>query len=256
MRSVRRLLVVGASIALVAVFVPSVSAVSPRSGELHVTKECHEYLGQPGGFCTITSSNLPAIAVGSKVVYLQAKGATVLDTDVMLEAPGSAINVAFGHVHLDLVAKVGLATFSGGTGTFSGFTASVVVTSDPAVTRGWFWDGTYSFSPAPKEFTLTKTCVSDFLCTVQTSSFDAIPPITDITYLYGEDPTLAYPTITVNDGSTTGLCNWNQPGPVVLAKCAFGSGTGRLTGFHLEVAVSVVDDVWHWDGTYWYGGGH
>ena len=42
---------------------------NPRSGELHVTKECHEFSGQPGGFCTITGSNLNAIRPGMKVVY-------------------------------------------------------------------------------------------------------------------------------------------------------------------------------------------
>ncbi len=256
MRSVRRLFVVGATIALLAVLVPSASAASPRSGDLHVTKECSAYTHLAGGYCTITSSNLAAIPVGSRVVYLQALVGTVLETDIMLEAPGTSINVAFGHVHLDLVAKVGLATFSGGTGSFSGFSATVDVTPNVGVPFGWHWDGTYSFSPAPKEFALTKTCASDFLCTVQSSSFKAIPAGTDITYLYGADPSLAYPTITVGNGSTTGVCDWNQPGPVVLAKCTFGTGTGRLSDFHLEVAVSVVGDVWHWDGTYWFGSGH
>jgi len=42
---------------------------SPRSGALHVTKECSEYTGHAGSFCTVTSSNLKAIDVGSKVIY-------------------------------------------------------------------------------------------------------------------------------------------------------------------------------------------
>ena len=50
----------------------SVSASSPRSGALHVTKECSEDTGLPGAFCTITSSNIGAIEVGSRVIYLQA----------------------------------------------------------------------------------------------------------------------------------------------------------------------------------------
>jgi hypothetical protein len=33
----------------------------PRSGDLHVTKECSEYKGLAGDFCTITSSNLEEI---------------------------------------------------------------------------------------------------------------------------------------------------------------------------------------------------
>jgi hypothetical protein len=112
-----------------------------------------------------------------------------------------------------------------------------------------------------KTFALTKTCEDNYTCTVQTSSFNAIPPDTQITYLYGADPALAYPTITVRNGSTTGVCDWDQPGPTVLAICTFGTGTGRLSAFHLEVDVSVIGDptsptsIWHWDGTYWFGGG-
>ena len=40
----------------------SVSASSPLSG-LHVTKECSAYTGAAGDFCTITSSDLAAIAL-------------------------------------------------------------------------------------------------------------------------------------------------------------------------------------------------
>src|SRR6266550_1368028 len=59
---------------------PSLSASFPRSGNLHVTKECSQYTGLAGGFCTITSSNLKQIAVGSRVVYAKAAGATSANT--------------------------------------------------------------------------------------------------------------------------------------------------------------------------------
>jgi len=149
MRSVRRLLLGAATIvALTAVgLVPSVSAASPRSGDLHVTKECSAYKGLAGQFCTITSSNLAAIPVGSKVIYLQALVGTVLETDVVLDPPGPGNNMAFGHVHLNLVTKVGWVTFAGGTGKFTWFTGTVVVTPDSNIPFGWYWDGTYSFSP-------------------------------------------------------------------------------------------------------------
>ena len=46
------------------------SSGSPRSGDLHVTKDCDKtYNFQAGDFCTITSSNVDAIEVGSKVFY-------------------------------------------------------------------------------------------------------------------------------------------------------------------------------------------
>jgi hypothetical protein len=109
-----------------------------------------------------------------------------------------------------------------------------------------------------KPFHLEKTCVSNMLCTVTWTDFEAIPPGTDITYTWDATrPWLAYPTIVVRNGSTTGVCDWDQPGPTVLAICTFESGTGRLTQFHLVVDVSVdADNVWHWDGSYWYGPGH
>src|SRR5688500_15097427 len=66
---------------------PSLSA-SSRSGALHVTKECSEYFGRAGEFCTITSSSLKQIPVGSRVVYASPAGATSLDSDVILDPPG------------------------------------------------------------------------------------------------------------------------------------------------------------------------
>ena len=127
---------------------PSLSEVFPRSGVLHVTKECSEYTRLAGSFCTITSSNLDEIEVGTKVIYAIASGPTVLDTDVILELPGPGNNAAFGHVVLALAAGQGTVTFSGGTGKFTHFHGSVVVTriGAPAL-RTWSWDGTYSFSP-------------------------------------------------------------------------------------------------------------
>lgn len=115
-----------------------------RSGALHVTKECSAYTGLAGSFCTITSSNVKQIRVGSRVVYANAAGATSLDTDVILYPPGRGNNTAFGHVVLDFVNARGTATFSGGTGKFTGFHASVAVSylGGP----NWAWDGTYSFS--------------------------------------------------------------------------------------------------------------
>src|SRR5439155_7679609 len=98
---------------------PSLSA-SPRSGDLHVTKECSGYTGGAGSFCTITSSNVKAIEVGSRIVYLQpANLFTSSGSDVVLDPPGPGNNKAFGHCSLFL----GVCTFSGGTGKFTWFDA-------------------------------------------------------------------------------------------------------------------------------------
>ena len=111
-----------------------------RSGELHVTKECSAYQGNPGDFCTITASDLDEITVGSRIVYEKAAADGSLDTDVVLDA-GSG-NTATGHVVLDLAASRGVVTFSGGTGTFGGFEARADVSADS--TGLWHWSGTYS----------------------------------------------------------------------------------------------------------------
>ena len=128
------------------------SASFPRSGAIHVTKKCPapEYSGQAGDFCTITSSNLGAIEVGSRVVYAQAadflSSPPSLDSDVVLDLPGPGNNRAFGHCHLNFQTGFGLCTFSGGTGKFTSFHASVDVTP-PEDGVNWGWTGTYSFDP-------------------------------------------------------------------------------------------------------------
>ena len=112
-----------------------------RNGDLHVTKECSQYDGKAGAFCTITSSNISAIKPGMRVVYLQPQAADgSLDSDLVLSLEhGSA---AYGHVLLD--ATTAHLTFSGGTGKFGAFEADVAVSVD---SKGiWHWDGTYSFS--------------------------------------------------------------------------------------------------------------
>jgi len=145
MHSKRSLLVVAAAILSLAALAPAVAA-SPRSGDVHVTKECSAYTGAAGDYCTITSSNLAAIPRGSKVIYLKALTFPILDTNIVLDPPGPGNNKAFGHVYLDLSTGAGEATFSGGTGKFTWFHARVDVSSLGG--PDWAWEGTYSFSPA------------------------------------------------------------------------------------------------------------
>jgi hypothetical protein len=111
-------------------------SASPRSGELHVTKECSGYTGEAGSFCTIESSNVKAIEVDSVILYLQPDQlGTVAGSDVVLDPPGSGNNQAFGNCSL----ARGECTFSGGTGKFTGFQARVVVTANDDFSL-WFWD--------------------------------------------------------------------------------------------------------------------
>jgi len=115
-----------------------------HGSRLHVTKECSKYDGTAGSFCTISSSNVPQIAVGSVVIYDQAAGipAGMLDSNVVLDAGGG--NRAIGRCTLDLSNGRGLCTFSDGTGDLAHFHARVRV-SPPTDGLNWHWEGVYSF---------------------------------------------------------------------------------------------------------------
>ena len=148
----KKVLVAIATVTAAAGVVASVglAEATPRSGALHVTKECSEYNGLAGAFCTITSSNLNAIKVGSRVVYASAAGDPTpgfLDTDLVIDGPGH--NTAYGHVVLDLSTGTGVVTFSGGTGEFTHFHAGPIAVACP-VFPDCSWDGPYSFSPLAK----------------------------------------------------------------------------------------------------------
>ncbi len=89
---------------------------SPRYGALHVAKERSAYPGLAAQLCTITSSNLRAIKVGSKVVYASAAGGprwTVTSSSIRVttrpSATSSSIRGQDGHGHV-----------SGGTGQLTG----------------------------------------------------------------------------------------------------------------------------------------
>ncbi len=113
-----------------------------------------------------------------------------------------------------------------------------------------------------KPFHLEKTCVvlspTANQCEVTSSSFKAIPVGTLIDYDTSGGYTALVATITVKNGSATGRCdilaavlNSSKAGT-----CTFTSGRGRLTRFHLSVAVTRTADwsLWFWDGTYRFGG--
>jgi hypothetical protein len=143
----KRTLVLVAAVASVAVAATANAALRPLSPSkaLHVTKECSGYHGAAGEFCTIVSSNIPAIEPGIKVVYLSPLVNGVLDSDIVLSAGRSG--TAYGHVVLDLATNRGRVTLSGGTGKFTQFRADVDVSFDMQ-TGLWHWDGSYRHGPS------------------------------------------------------------------------------------------------------------
>jgi hypothetical protein len=106
-------------------------------------------------------------------------------------------------------------------------------------------------------FHLDKTCAADaseplgYISTVQHSDFKWVPAGTEVRYL-SQAANVVQASIEIRNGSTDGACTWSS---AVDAICAFGIGTGRLTQFNLEVAVTANEDqsIWYWDGTYWFG---
>jgi hypothetical protein len=107
-------------------------------------------------------------------------------------------------------------------------------------------------------FHLDKTCAEapseplGYVCTVRHSDFKWIPAGTDVHYL-SQTGNAVDAMIGIRNGTTSGACVWSSD---VDAVCTFGSGTGRLTEFHLVVVVTASADqsIWYWDGSYWFGG--
>jgi hypothetical protein len=143
-------LVVAAGVCSLAALVFFVAAASPQNGALrttkafHATKNCAGFTGLVGAFCTIRSSNVKAVAPGSKIFYFQQASRTALDSDMAIYVgPGT---VATGHCLLHFATGRGLCTISDGTGKLAGFHARLRVTADSSIAELYHWDGTYSFS--------------------------------------------------------------------------------------------------------------
>jgi hypothetical protein len=232
----------------------SAASASARSGELRLTKECSQYTGLADSFCTITSSNLKAIPVGTREVALQAATAAALDSDIVLVVgPGE---YALGHVVLNRVTHLGVITFSGGTGKFTWFHARAVVnTSAQPVSE----NGDYRFSPGEAtkesspvsgsarhgELSLTKECsqytgLADSFCTITSSNLNAIP-------VSSTEVALQAATATALDSDIVLVVG---PGDYVLGHVVlnrvthlgvitFSGGTGKLRWFHARAVVNT-----------------
>ena len=139
-----------AGVALLAALGFSVPAASSQSQApqgtkaLHATKDCSGFTGLVGAYCTIRSSNVKALKVGSRIFYVQEAGKTALDSDTVIYVKRGS--VATGHCLLRFATGVGLCTISDGTGTLAGFRLRVRVTASSSIPKLWHWDGTYSFN--------------------------------------------------------------------------------------------------------------
>jgi hypothetical protein len=117
-----------------------------RSGTFHVEKDCTDYHGYANDSCLIIVSTLKDIPAGSRVVYARDMAADgLIDSDVVIDLPGPEKNAVYGHcaVNVNQVDGTTGCVFSGGTGRFKQFQATVALTYlHDAV---FAWNGSYSF---------------------------------------------------------------------------------------------------------------
>ena len=138
------------AVALLAALGFSVTAASSQSQsprgtkEFHATKDCSGFSGLVGAYCTIRSSNVKALKVGSKIFYVQEAGKTALDSDTVIYVKRGSVTT--GHCYLGHATGVGLCTMSDGTGTLAGFRLRVRVRASSSIPALFHWDGTYSFN--------------------------------------------------------------------------------------------------------------
>lgn len=108
-----------------------------------------------------------------------------------------------------------------------------------------------------RPFHVVKDCA--FLtCVITSSTYRGIPAGSVINYTENTDGSLTA-VISVAHGTATGHCVLDPifGDPSLPGSCVFSSGTGTLTQFRLNVAVTTSDFVtWYWDGSYWIGSGN
>ena len=106
-------------------------------------------------------------------------------------------------------------------------------------------------SAAPfKAFHLAKTCDAFPICVVTDSNYKKIPVGTEISYSDASvPPSSLLPTVHGRHGTTSGTCDLSAifagTGP---GTCVFSSGTGSLSSFSAELAVTFDGTYWYWDG--------
>jgi len=140
MRSIKRLLVVVATIAAIAVLVPSASAAS--STAFHLDKTCTLDSSEPlGYFCTVQHSDFKWIPPATEVHYA---AIPPNDPELLVAASIPIKNGSTNGVCVWSDPVNAVCTFSAGTGRLTQFHLVVVVTAN-ADQSVWYWDGWYWF---------------------------------------------------------------------------------------------------------------
>lgn len=143
MRILRSCFVAAATILALSLLAPVASADDPML-PMHLVKDCSHFTGEVPSMCTISSSDLAAIPVGTIVWYTGpvVNNVYFLSSSVTLDDGNGS--TATGYCIFDARAsrdQTGLCTFWLGTGKLAGFTAIADVTIDG--TGLFHWDGDY-----------------------------------------------------------------------------------------------------------------
>jgi hypothetical protein len=138
MRSLGRLVAVGAAILALTLMVPSASAASHKP--FYLDKTCAGDPSEPLGYvCTVAHSDFKWIPPGTKVHYTSqnAVGDVVQATITIKNGSTNGVCVWSSPVNA-------ICTFGPGTGRFTQFHLVAVVTAN-ADASIWYWNGTFWF---------------------------------------------------------------------------------------------------------------
>lgn len=126
----------------------SVASAAPDMQPLKISKECSQFTGETPTFCTITESSLPAIPVGTKILYYgPVTGSPYFGSSTAVIAVGNGDSALGYCVTYDTASPPsGTCAFHAGSGTLAGFQAVVKVTVDDK--QIWHWDGGYLLGAA------------------------------------------------------------------------------------------------------------
>ena len=100
---------------------------APRSGTLHVTKECSQYTGEPGSFLAPSPlrTSMRSRSARRSSTPRRSRPRAVLDSDIVVNTPTG--DAAYGHVVLDGATQSGMVKLAGGTGQLAQLAAGLVV---------------------------------------------------------------------------------------------------------------------------------
>jgi len=136
-------LIVAMAAAMLAL-VPSASASSTQP--FHLTKDCDAFTGVAPTYCTVHTSNVPAIQAGDQIWYYGPVVALTAPSTSSVVVIKAQSGTASGFCRVANTTGSGTCVFWEGTGSLRGFRALIAVSYVPADPGYFHWDGWYSIA--------------------------------------------------------------------------------------------------------------